>query len=465
MITKIEIDGFKTFKDFSIELAPFQVIIGANAAGKSNLFDALRLLKNLAEHDLRSAFLSSNLRGDVSELFTISPTDKSGKLIKFAVELLLENQIKDSWGVEEELNNTRLRYELEIEKTLDDNDLPRLFVNHEALNIIKRSKDKWYNKFVGKHNACYRAEQKRGRTSPFISTKTEDDRIEISLHQEGKAGKKRTVAEKMERTILSGVNNTEFPTVFAVRETMRNWKFLQFSPEKLSEPSKMDAPQQIAPDGSNIPAALARIESEDSFILNDITRDLSNIIQGIKEVNVYRDEEQRRLIIYAETTDNRRFSSRVLSEGTLRVLALSTLKNDPNSTGTLCFEEPENGVHPFRLKNMVELLREMSTDFSNTEEKQPLKQMIINSHSPVFISELLKKVKEDGSKISELLFAHVVTRGKQNFTRITPVTTTHGIPFPVSEEEKIYAYNQVIDYLERSDVGEALAEIKKGGRS
>ena len=42
MITQIELDGFKTFKDFKIELAPFQVIVGPNGVGKSNLFDALR---------------------------------------------------------------------------------------------------------------------------------------------------------------------------------------------------------------------------------------------------------------------------------------------------------------------------------------------------------------------------------------------------------------------------------------
>jgi len=40
MITRIEIDGFKTFRNFSLELAPLQVIVGLNGAGKSNLFDA-----------------------------------------------------------------------------------------------------------------------------------------------------------------------------------------------------------------------------------------------------------------------------------------------------------------------------------------------------------------------------------------------------------------------------------------
>jgi predicted ATPase len=33
----------------------------------------------------------------------------------------------------------------------------------------------------------------------------------------------------------------------------------------------------------------------------------------------------------------------------LRLLALVTLKNDLQHRGVLCFEDPENGVHPFHL--------------------------------------------------------------------------------------------------------------------
>jgi len=63
LITQIEIDGFKTFKDFKVELAPFQVIVGPNGSGKSNLFDALQLLSHLnaygASGHTKNAVLSS----------------------------------------------------------------------------------------------------------------------------------------------------------------------------------------------------------------------------------------------------------------------------------------------------------------------------------------------------------------------------------------------------------------------
>ncbi|MBG0825375.1 AAA family ATPase [Planomonospora sp. ID91781] len=41
MITRIEIDGFKSFLDFEIDVPPFLALVGPNAGGKSNLFDAL----------------------------------------------------------------------------------------------------------------------------------------------------------------------------------------------------------------------------------------------------------------------------------------------------------------------------------------------------------------------------------------------------------------------------------------
>src|SRR5258708_19725550 len=101
MLTKIEIDGFKTFKDFKVELAPFQVIVGPNGSGKSNLFDALNLLSHLADNDLSAAF--QGLRGDIDELFTTLPGGKSVDRIRIRLEMLFYRKMHDSGGREVEL--------------------------------------------------------------------------------------------------------------------------------------------------------------------------------------------------------------------------------------------------------------------------------------------------------------------------------------------------------------------------
>ncbi len=43
MITKMHIENFKCFKEFDIELGPFNVLIGSNDSGKTSLIDAIRI--------------------------------------------------------------------------------------------------------------------------------------------------------------------------------------------------------------------------------------------------------------------------------------------------------------------------------------------------------------------------------------------------------------------------------------
>lgn len=158
MITRIELDGFKTFQDFKLELAPLQVIVGGSGSGKSNLFDALRLLSRLADSNLRTAF--QDLRGEAGELFTILPNSQSVNHMRLAVDLFVEPQVQDSWGDQANLKYTRLRYELRVERSTDDRGLERLYITHESL-------------------------------------------ISISLHQDGHGGRKANVAERVERTMNS----------------------------------------------------------------------------------------------------------------------------------------------------------------------------------------------------------------------------------------------------------------------
>src|SRR5215213_6680328 len=71
MITQVEIDGFKNLRGVVLPLRPFQAFAGPNNAGKSNLFDALRLLSLLPNHDLPE--ILQLVRGDPYEIFTQLP--------------------------------------------------------------------------------------------------------------------------------------------------------------------------------------------------------------------------------------------------------------------------------------------------------------------------------------------------------------------------------------------------------
>src|SRR5438046_1180860 len=120
MITRIELDGFKTFLDFTLDLAPFQVIIGANGVGKSNLFDALRLLSRLAQLPVSRAFTDRHGRGNSHELFSLLPNGERATQIRLAVELLIDTQHPDT---KSDLEYTRFRYESAIERGVDEHGL------------------------------------------------------------------------------------------------------------------------------------------------------------------------------------------------------------------------------------------------------------------------------------------------------------------------------------------------------
>src|SRR5437764_1121121 len=126
VLTRIEIDGFKTFERFRMDLSPFQVILGPNASGKSNLFDAIALLSHLAGEDVGVAF--SKVRGQPYELFRRQADGSPGTTMAFAVEILLDRGRTDPWGMPVSLKHSRIRYELELERRVGEGRLERLVV-------------------------------------------------------------------------------------------------------------------------------------------------------------------------------------------------------------------------------------------------------------------------------------------------------------------------------------------------
>lgn len=458
MITRININGFKSFRDFEMTFTPLTIVAGANASGKSNLFDALQLLSRLAETDLKTAF--SEQRGNPSELFTQYGENLYALEMDFVVEMLVNRNVKDNWGGEAKLNNTRLQYRLSIIRKPNELGIDDLVVKHESLAKINSEDDELVKGILKSAKPLWKTERAGGSKKPFIETVEQNGITTIKIRQDGRQGGKATPANAVSQTVLGGINSVDFPHAFAAKEEMRNWKFLQLSPESLREPTRQDvgARDIITPSGKNLAAALYRIKQSDQYNLIEISRKLNSFLPNFTEVNVYDDKVNRQFVIKVKEEDGKEFSSRVLSEGTLRLLALCILQYDDKHTGLLCFEEPENGIHPFRMKAMAQLLMDLSVDFSYLDD--PLRQVIVNTHSPVLLSQLLQSKKNPNvsvwlSKLHSLIADFENKRIKIKISRMSPVmTTTDSYPmslFPVSKPEQKLTLSEVIKYLETAD--------------
>lgn len=384
MLTRIEIDGFKTFAGFGLDLTPLTAIVGPNASGKSNLFDALQLLSALAEKDIRSAM--KGLRGEPEEFFRQTAYGTT-ECMSFAVEVYLQRTGVDDFGRKYDVTAQRLRYEIKLGLADGLEGGPKgIFVRDERCFAMRRADDtaNYLKPLKPNYNS---------RVTPFIQVSETGDALLV--RQDGRQRHGRPVQLPLieaSRTALSTVTTAEFPHLYALRELLLSLRFLEINPTAARAVNDRYEISVLRPDASNLAAVLTRLREETSSahrpdgVLADIAADLAALIPSVSRIETQTDPNQRQYSFSLRFADQLRFSSRVISDGTLRLLALLTLLDDPHRKGTLCFEEPENGVHEGRIPILVEFLRDATA--VHPDKEGPLFQVILNTHSPKVMAAL-----------------------------------------------------------------------------
>jgi predicted ATPase len=166
---------------------------------------------------------------------------------------------------------------------------------------------------------------------------------------------------------------------------MESWKTLLLEPSAMRSPSYYSDEKRVSPQGGNLPAVLTRLKKTlGPEVLSELANRLSELLSDVHEVRVQDDEKTETLTIQVASKDGIFHPARSLSDGTLRFLVLSLLALDPTERGTLCLEEPENGIHPERIEAMLRLLKDVAVDGdAAVGDDNPLRQVIVNTHSPL----------------------------------------------------------------------------------
>lgn len=307
----------------------------------------------------------------------------------------------------------RLRYELVLQLSKGPEGLPRsVSVKKEKCFALSKSEDRAANWLP--RNINYNA-----RVSPFIRISEAGDAIEIRQDGRQKHGKPVKLSLRdASRTALSTISTAEFPHLYALRDFLSQITFLELNPKAARSPNDRFEDRYLRSDASNLSAVLARLKEDTASekradgVLADIALDLSGLIPSVKRVKVIDDILQRQYAFNVEFHDQLAFSSRLISDGTLRLLALLTVLNDPERGGTLCFEEPENGVHEGRIPILVQILRQ-ATSIDDVNARYF--QIVLNTHSPTVMANL-----EDNEIIAADMVFEVDPRSrtKTNRTRM-----------------------------------------------
>lgn len=439
MLTRLRISGFKNLIDVDVRFGPFTCIAGANGVGKSNLFDAIGFLSALAELPLMDA--AKSIRGgrtaDVANLFHRTG-ERHDDAMSFMAEMIIPKSGADDLGQEAEATITFLRYSLELTlRRSEGSTASGLEIRKEELEHINITDAGQHLLFLPSKEWRKSALMGR-RTVPFISTRKSDRDSEsaiIQLHQDrGGSGGGRPapfLASTLPRTVLSSVNAAETRTAVLVRREMQSWRRLQLEPSALREPDTFATPPKLGSDGSHLAATLFHLAHgnvssmargaehtaapDPARFYTRVANRLSDLIDDVREVGVDIDRQRELWTLYARGKDGTKHPARALSDGTLRFLALAVIELDPAAQGVLCLEEPENGIHPERIPAMLRLLREIATVTNEpVGPDNPLRQVIINTHSPAVVSEVdddsllfaqLRENVRDGQRFRGVQFA------------------------------------------------------------
>lgn len=371
MLTRVHIRGFKSLPDVEVHLPRLAVLIGSNAAGKSNFLDALQLLSKLATSQNPHEAFEPPYRGTALESFTFGPDGTQGLLQQETLSLALEvnlhlsdptiaavtQEIKDlSHPNDRPLNGenassaiqTRtLRYRLAIE----------LYPGTGLLNVA--------DEYLAILDA-----QREPIDPPIIGPQG----LKVLLHREDQT-RPMAYDSHRNRSILSMPHYPpHYPHLTAVRHELERWQFFYFEPrERMRAAYPVIETHRIGPRGERLAPYLNTVRALDPNQFEGIEvalRALLPHVTGI-DLDVNKDGDVE-LYLLEEGTP---VPARLLSEGTLRLLGLLSLSGVKEIPALVGLEEPENGVHPRRIELLAELLR--------THEFLKQSQYIVTTHSPI----------------------------------------------------------------------------------
>ncbi len=383
MLRSLKVKGFKSLGEVDIQIPRMAVLFGPNAAGKSNLLDAIQALSRIGTSRTLSDALSEPIRGYPVEAFAFPKGGLAELLSQDAAMFSLQADLSIA---KESKEYYRYRVEVEIQPGSGS-----LSVKDEYLAVLGKKGDL--------------------KGTPSIQ------RVEnqLRIRRKSKPAHPRHEPVGLNHSILSDprLGGVEYRVIERCRNDLSGWRTYYLDPRVAMRSARSPADvRDIGVLGEDIAPFLYRLRADESKSkhFETIKRTLRSLIPSVEDLTVDLDKRRGTLDIQIQQQGTV-FSSRIISEGTLRVLALCAIAVNPWSGSLLAFEEPENGVHPRRLELIVQLLTSLALDQG--------RQIIITTHSPLFCDAVLKRGKTNPNDIALLRI-----RQGENGTEVSPFDVT-----------------------------------------
>lgn len=378
MVERIRIKGYKSLKDVEVRLKPLSVFFGPNAAGKSNFLDALQLLSRMANsRTLKEAF-EPPYRGKALESFTFDDDGIKGLLGRDSASFSVEVDIRISKTIIDSV--TRQIREMRRTKSDQPLDVPggissqSSFVREDYLRyrigveILPKS---GFLRVVDEYLAALnRRGEPTGRRPAFL------EQVSNKLHlRMERQTHPRYYEVGLDHSVLSlPLYPPHHPHMVAARQELASWFFYYFEPrERMRAANPVKEVRHIGLMGEDLAAFLNTLRSIDAAQFKAVEKTLRMIIPSVSGLSV--DVNNLGEVEIQLLEGRLPVPARLVSEGTLRLLGLLALGGAKEPPSVIGFEEPENGIHPRRIR--------LIANYFQAQAQTGDTQIIITTHSPL----------------------------------------------------------------------------------
>lgn len=142
----------------------------------------------------------------------------------------------------------------------------------------------------------------------------------------------------------------------------------------MRQPCSPIAPRTFQPDGSNMPLVVRELQDKARPRYQAWLKHVETVLPDLADLEVIERPEDRHLYLLVTYTSGLKVPSWLISDGTLRLLALTLLAYLPPADRIYLIEEPENGVHP---RAMQAVFQSISSVYAE--------QVLLATHSPLLM--------------------------------------------------------------------------------
>ena len=325
-LKSIKIQGYRPFKDFSAQLGPLEVIVGANGSGKSSLFEFLRFLRDGMSDEIPPGIVPRYIG---QRVFHSPGTERF------------------SWDAETDFSgDDSIRYQGEI---MGPEGRPRV-ISESVKTDLGRT-----------------LMEIRGENRLYIQNSN-------AVSQERPLG-------STNRLALSTAMYQVVETLSSLREYISSWQFynsFSVDRDKIRRSVLIEQAPILDENAGNLSSVLHYLMTEHESVFDELQQHLRSTIPGFKKLTVKAYGAPGNIMAFwQEDRVEGDLTLADLSDGILHLICWMVLCLQPNLPSLICIDEPAQGLHPRTLPFLAGLLKKVSNRT----------QVLLATHSSYFLTQ------------------------------------------------------------------------------